>query len=388
MPSRQTLATIVLALLAAAILYVRIAPDPWAPARVVAALVSPPPAPPPPMPATPVPVVAVVKRALPVTIDYAARTEAIRNVALQAKVSGFVVEQRADDGADVKQGDLLYRIDSRDYDVALEQAKAQLDRDAASLEYLKSNLDRGADLAEKGYLSKDVFDQRASAARQAEASLAIDRAAIRAAELNRAYTEIRAPFAGRLGRNQAAVGTLIGAGGAVLNTLVEIDPLYVVFNPSETDLAQIQKARSQGEVTAEVFAPGATDGRKGVLTFLDNSVDRSTGTIVARATIANAALALLPGQYVRLRLLVGEEPDTLMAPQASLGSSQMGKYIYVVGDGDRVEMRPVTVGRSDGDLIAVLSGLKETDRVISGNLQKIGPGLPVRPMTGKMAASN
>jgi multidrug efflux system membrane fusion protein len=131
-------------------------------------------------------------------------------------------------------GDLLYRIDSRDYDLALEQAKAQLERDTAALDYLKSNLDRGTDLAKSGFLSKDNFDQRTSAVRQAESALTIDRAAIRTAELNRSYTEIRAPFAGRLGRNQASIGTLIGTGGTVLNTLVQIDSIYVTFSPSET----------------------------------------------------------------------------------------------------------------------------------------------------------
>ncbi|MDR3374631.1 MAG: efflux RND transporter periplasmic adaptor subunit, partial [Ancalomicrobiaceae bacterium] len=185
-----------------------------------------PPAPPapPPMQAMPVPVVAVSKRSLPVTLDYSARVEAVATVTLQARASGYLIEQLEPDGSDVKEGDLLYRIDPRDYDAVIELAKAQLARDTASLDYLKSNLDRGSDLAKSGYVSKDSFDQRTSAAKQAESALAIDRATIRTAELNRANTEIRAPFSGRLGRSIASIGTLVGSTGTALNTLVKLDP--------------------------------------------------------------------------------------------------------------------------------------------------------------------
>ena len=340
----------------------------------------------PAMPPMPVPVVATVRKSLPVSLEYPARAEAVGRTALQAKVSGYLIEQVVPDGADVKQGDLLYRLDPRDYDLAIEQARAQLDRNVASLDYLKSSLDRGTDLAKSGYLSKDTFDQRSSAVRQAESALAIDRTSIRVAELNRSYTEIRAPFAGRLGKNQASLGTLVGAGTTVLNTLVQIDPVYVSFSPSEPDLARVRKALSEGTVEAEILVQGEAP-RKGTLSFLDNALDANTGTILARATVPNADGGLIPGQYVRIRLLLGQEPDVLMVPQAALGSGQFGKYVYVVGQGNRVDMRPVTIGRTDGDLVAVLTGLKDADQVITGNLQKIGPGAPVSPMPAKVASS-
>lgn len=338
-------------------------------------------APSPPMMAMPVPVAKIVKKTIPIYLDYTARTESIRSIALQAKISGYVQKQHVADGADVKEGDLLYTIDPRDYQAALDQAKAVAQRDVAALEYARSNLDRGSTLAKSGYLAKDTYDQRSSTLRQAEAALAMDQAAVRTAELNLSYTEIRAPFNGRLGRNQASVGTLISAGGAPMNTLVQLDPIYVTFNPSETDLAEVQKARGVGRIAADILLPGETQAHhKGELTFMDNTIDRATGTIVARATIANTDLSLLPGQYLRIRLAIRMQPDTLMVPQTALGSSQLGKYVYVVGEGNKVDQRLVSLGPNDGDLVAVLKGVSEGEHVISGNLQKIGPGALVQPL--------
>lgn len=332
--------------------------------------------------AMPVPVVGVVKKTIPIYLEYAARTEAIRNVTLRAKASGYLQDQPVSDGTDVKAGDLLYRIEASDYQAALDQAKAQIERDQASLEYLKSSLTRGNKLADNGYLAKDGFDQRRSAVRQAEAALAISRSALRTAEINLKNTEIRAPFAGRLGRNQAPEGTLVtSAAGTPLNNLVQLSPIYITFNPGETELAEIQKAFANGTVETEVIIPGSdSKPRQGKLTFIDNAVERNTGTIAARATIENLDLSLLPGQYVRIRLHIRELPNALMVPQTALGSSQFGKYVYVVGKDNLVEQRVVALGPTDGDLVTLTNGIKEGDKIISGNLQKIFPGAAVQPL--------
>ena len=168
---------------------------------------------------------------------------------------------------------------------------------------------------------------------------------------------------------------------------MQLDPIYVTFNPSETDLAEIQKARAAGTVEADVLLPGETQrAPRGELTFIDNTVDRSTGTIVARATIDNADLSLLPGQYVRIRLQIRTEPDALMVPQTALGSSQLGKYVYVVGKDNKVGPAPCFAGRHrrrpGGGARAASAA---DDQVISGNLQKIGPGMPVSPLPQKPA---
>lgn len=336
----------------------------------------------------PVPVVNVVKKTLPIYLDYAARVEPIRSITLQARVPGYLQEQTAQDGSDVKQGDLLYRIAPEDYQAALDQAKAQVERDTATLDYARSNLGRGSELAKSGYLAKDSFDQRTSTLRGAEAALLLDKAAVRTAELNLGYAEIKAPFPGRIGRNQASIGTLVSVAGTVLNTLVQLDPIYVTFNPSETDLVQIEEAKAAGPIAVDVLLPGETEpSQKGQLTFIDNTIDHSTGTITARATIGNAKFRLLPGQYVRVRLHVKEQPNTLMVPQVALGSSQLGKYVYVLGKGNTVDQKLVSLGPTDGDLISVTSGISESDQVITGNLQKIGPGMPVSPLPQPKPAS-
>ena len=329
----------------------------------------------------PVPVVAVARKTIPIYRDYVGATEAIRTVTLQAKVSGYLADRGAPDGADVASGDLLYRIDPRDFQAALDQVKAQAQRDAAALDYARANQQRNATLSRSGWATKDSFDQVTSAMHQAEASLAADQAAIRTAELNLGYSEIRAPFAGRVGRSQVHEGAMISAAGTSLNTLVQLDPIYATFNPSESELAEIAADRARGPVVAELLLEGQDQPQfRGTLTFLDNTVDRATGTIVARATIANPDRKLLPGQYVRVRLRLGEQPGALLVPQVAIGSSQLGKFVYVVGAGNKVEQRLVTTGATDGDLVVVSKGLSEGDSVIVGNLQKIGAGLPVQPM--------
>ena len=334
--------------------------------------------------AMPVPVASVLSRTVPIYLDYIGTTEAIRTVTLQAQVTGYLATRGAPDGADVKQGELLYQIDPRDYQAALNQVKAQAQHDAAVQDYARVSQNRNSVLSKDGWVAKDTFDQTTSNFHQSEATLAADAAAIQTAQLKLGYTEIRAPFDGRLGKSLVHEGALINAAGTQFNTLVELDPIYATFNPSETELAAITKARLQGSIPVDVqTSDDAQPKFSGTLSFLDNAVDRSTGTITARATISNPGHKLLPGEFVHVRVHVADQPDALLVPQVALGSSQLGRFVYVVGKDGKAEQHIVSAGASYGSLIVIDKGVNEGDRIIVGNLQKIGVGAPVQPEPAK-----
>ena len=316
----------------------------------------------------------VVQRNVPVNLNYVGATEAIRSITLQAKVAGFLMDGGAPDGSDVKKGDLLYRIDPRDFQATLDQISAQAARDNAALDYARANQGRSATLTQQGWKSKDALDQSNSALGQAKAALTADEAAIRTAKLNLSYTEIRAPFDGRIGRAVVHVGALITASGTTINSLVQLDPLYVTFNPSETDLPAILAQKAKGDVTAQVRVGDAGAAFKGTLTFIDNAVDRTTGTLVARLTIANPDKRVLPGQFVRIELQVDELKNALLIPQTALGSNQLGKYVYVAGSDGKAVRRIVVPKFTQGPDIVIAEGLKAGEQVVTSNLQKLSDG--------------
>ncbi len=333
------------------------------------------------MPAMPVPVAVVSKTTVPVYLDYVGTTEAVRQVTLQAKVGGYILSRGAADGDDVKEGDSLYKIDPADYQAALDEIRAKQQGDVAYLGYAKATQKRNADLSSKGIVAKDTDDEKTGLLGQAQGTLSADAAQIRQAQLNLGYTDIKAPFDGRLGRSQVHEGTLVTPQQTELNTLVQLSPIYATFNPTEADLALIEKYRAVGALTVDLFIGGETTPRyTGKLTFLDNTVDRTTGTITARATIDNPMKELLPGQFVKVRVHLTDQPNALLVPQVALNSSQLGLFVYVVGEKGTAEQRFIETGATLGDRIVINKGLKDGDKVITGNLQKLGPGSPVQAL--------
>ena len=173
-------------------------------------------------------------------------------------------------------------------------------------------------------------------------------------------------------------GSLISVAGATLNTLVQLDPIYVSLNPAEADLVAINRTQAHGPIDTAVSVGGSAPDHTGPLTFIDNQVDRTTGTILVRATIANPDHALLPGQYVTARLHLGDQDGALLVPQDAVGASQIGRTVMVVGADSKAEQRVVKLGDTYDDMVVVTDGLKAGDRVITGQLQKLRPGAPVQ----------
>ena len=331
---------------------------------------------PPPMK---VPVMTATTRTVPVYRSFPAITDAMRSVTIQARVTGYLVNQLVPDGSDVAAGTLLYRIDPSDYRASLAQAQGQLDQAKAGLDYSRVSQGRNRILSRDGWVSHDTFDQANSTFHQGEASVQTGGASVLAAALNLSRTGITAPFAGRISRSQVFEGSLISVAGTTLNTLVQLDPIYVSFYPAESDLVMIRQVQAQAPIATAVTVGSAPQSHDGPITFIDNAVDRTTGTILIRATIANADRGLLPGQYVTARLHLGDLQGALVVPQTAVGSSQAGRFLMTVGADGKAEQHVVKLGDSDGDIVVVTDGLKAGDRVITGQLQKVKPGAPVQP---------
>ncbi len=335
---------------------------------------------PPAMMAMKVPFIIATAHTVPIYRSFPAMTQAIRTVTIQARVTGYLIEQDAADGAFVASGALLYRIDDKDYQATLAEARAALGQTNASLDYARATNGRSQALARAGWTSRDNADQTQSNQHQGEANQINNIAAVREAALNVTRTEIRAPFAGRLSASQVFTGSLISVAGATLNTLVQLDPIYVSFNPAETDLDAIARQQARAPIETAVFREGSGQSHQGPLTFIDNQVSLTTGTILLRATIANPDHTLLPGEYVTARLHLGDRANALSVPQSAVGSSQIGRTLMIAGADNKVEPRLVELGDSVGTMVVVVKGLKPGERVITGQLQKLRPGALVQPV--------
>lgn len=345
---------------------------------------------PPPPPAVEVPVSPVVEKTVPVFLTYAGSTDPLRSVTLQALVTGYLLKRFVTDGADVAQGQLLYQIDPSTYQAVLDQAKAQEQKDSAALAYAKANRQRNENLNKNGDVSLDTVQQSTSAEQQYAAAVAADQATIEAAQLSLSHTSIHAPFSGRVGISILNEGALISTTGSQINTLVQLDPIYATFNPPDADLPLIQRYQSHAPIPVDVMVGTGSNAAvyHGKLAILDNSVGRGTGTITARALIDNPHRTLLPGQFIRVSLHVTDQPETLLVPQIAVQSSQLGKYVYVVGPRNKVEQRYVTLGDDYDPLVVVTHGVARGESVVVGNLLKIGPDDLVKPVPAAVMQAN
>jgi len=340
--------------------------------------------PPPPPPPT-VTVEKVVLQTVPVHLNYVATTESVKVVDIRARVEGFLEQRRFVEGADVKKGDLVYVIERAPYQAELEKSLAQLAKDEAALAFALEQVERYEPLAEQDFVTREKLDDYKTQAKEAAAAVEADRARIKKDRLNLSYCTMVAPLDGRIGRTLVNVGNLVGAGGedTKLATIVQLDPIYAYFSPSEKDLRLILKYRRQTDIPVDIIlSDGSKHPYPGKVDFIDNTADPQANTINMRTVIANPEKTLLPGIYVQASLYLCDVKDAPLITEKAIAEDQTGMYVYVVGKDNKVEKRTVQIGFLYDHRKIVWKGLKAGERVITEGLQMVRPGMAVQPREG------
>ena len=353
------------------------------------------PAPPPPPPPPPAPPTVTVALAIPRTVtdfdEFVGRLESPQTVELRARVPGYLQQVHFQDGSEVKLGDLLFTIDPRPYQLAIDRLQADLDRARIRASLARSEAARAQRLLESRAIASEEGETRAHALSEAEASIRSAQASLDAARLDLEFTAIRAPIAGRIGQALATPGNLVSA-TTVLTTLVALDPIYCYAEIDERSslryrsFAQPGQAASFGDIPANMgLANEIGYPHAGKLDFVDNAVKPDTGTIRARGVFPNPQRLMAPGLFARLRLPSGTAYPALLVRDHALSSDQGQPYLLVVGPDNKVLYRRVTTGPLEDGLRVIRSGLAPTERVLISGLLAARPGAAVNPQDGPMA---
>jgi RND family efflux transporter MFP subunit len=350
----------------------------------------PPGGPPPPA----VTVAEPVKRTVVDYDEYVGRFIAINSVEVRARVSGYLEAVHFTDGQLVKQGDLLFTVDKRPFQNTLDQARANLASASSNQSFAEADLARGQQLVRDKTITDQTFEQRAQAARNARAAVAANEAAVRQAELDIEFTDLRAPIAGRIGDRRVSPGNLVtgGTGGntTLLATIVSSEPIRFEFTFDEASYlryerlakgnAELTKSRGDGIAVAIRLIDESDFDHAGRLDFVDNVIDRATGTIRGRGVLENPNGLFTPGMFGRIRVPGSEPYEGLLIPDAAIGTEQTRKFVLVAGPDDTVAQKYITLGQSTPDKLRIIkSGLGPDDRVIVNGLMRARPGQKVTP---------
>lgn len=314
------------------------------------------------------------------------RTRALSTVELRSRVSGYLDSINFEDGQLVEKDQLLFVIEKAPYEALVQSAQAALAKAQANLELARRQLARTEPLVSRNAVAESELDQAIAERDAAQADVLAAEAALREATLNLGYTEIRAPFAGRIGRHQVDLGNLITPSETLLATLESVDPIQAYFTVSESDLLHFLQMQQNGELPSDAEIPvdmafGTSDDYAfhGKIDFLQFGVDPGTGTTERRALFPNADQRLRPGLFVQIRVPVGKPVRRLLINERAIGSSQQGDYVLVVDTENKVVYHPVQLGEIYGDKRVILKGLKPDERVIVEGLQRARPGSVVTP---------
>lgn len=340
-----------------------------------------------PLPA--VTVTPVVSKEISDQAEFIGQANAYQKVNLRARVTGFLLERAFTEGGNVKQGDLLYKIEPDEYKAAVKAAEAAIQRTKATIEEAEQDLARYAKLTAQGTTSEQKLEEAKATAGRAKADLEANNAQLEKAKLNLSYTDVISPLSGSIGRSSVDVGNLIGPDSGILATVLDTDPIRVVFSISESALLRYRKARIAGDDTPIVPKLQLADGdmyeQDGEVEFIDDQVDTSTGTVQVRVQFPNPDTLIIPGQFVTVVLISGEAKQQVVVPQAAVQANQQGYFVMVLEEGDVVKVRPVKTGqRVDADWV-ITEGLTAGEMIVTEGIQKIRPGAKVKPVTAQPA---
>lgn len=359
-------------------------------------------------PTAPVKVAVAETRTMPVEITATGNAEAYSTISVKAQIGGNLTKVNFREGDLVQKGQLLFEIDSRPYEETIRQAEANLARDQAQLaedearltsaraqeEHYGKQADRYSRLADQGIFSREQADQMGvelksrrsnvkvstAAIESSKAAIRADQAAIAAAKLNLSYCRIHSPITGRTGNLLVKQGNLVKANDVELVTIHQFQPIYVSFSIPEFNLPTVRRYASAGKLPVSASFPGDVAGTpsQGSVTFVNNAVDKATGTIQLKATFTNTDARLWPGQYVDVRLRLAERPNAVVIPAAALQTGQQGTYLYVVKPDQTVEIRVVTTGPRLQGAVAIDTGLNAGETVVTEGQLRLAPGYKVK----------
>lgn len=348
-----------------------------------------PPAPPP----SQVGVVTVKAETLPITSDLPGRISPTRLAEVRPRVSGIVVERVFEQGSQVKEGDVLYRIDPAPFQVQVDSAQATLRRAQAAQLQARQTADRQTQLSRSNVGSRQEYDTAISQLAQADAEVAVAQAGLAQAKLSLQYANVTAPISGRIGRALITEGALVSSTGSEnLATIQQLDPIYADFTQPAADLIRLRKALQDGKLMTGpneararlILDDGTPYPQPGRLLFSEAAVDETTGQVTLRGEFPNPSGDLLPGMYVRVEVEQGLEQNAFAVPQQAVQRDAGGQAsVLVVGPENKVQQRKVTVGRAIGDRWVISQGLQAGDQVIADGFQKTAPGATVKPQPWK-----
>jgi membrane fusion protein, multidrug efflux system len=339
-------------------------------------------------PPVPVTLGTVARRTVPVEIEAVGKVEPLSTVEVRARVGGELTRVYFQEGQEVQKGQLLFTIDPRPYDAALAQAEAALARDRAVAANTTADLKRYGDLVQKEFVTREQYDKIAADAKSGEATVKADEAAVEAARLQLGYCSIRAPLAGRTGSLLVHAGNLVTANAPEpLVVIHQIRPIYVSFAVPEAQLAEIKGRQAEAPLAVAAAPEEPGPPHVGQLTFIDNQIDRTTGTIQLKASFPNEDRALWPGQFTKVRLTLSRQNDAIVVPVQAIQTGQKGQYVFVVRADQTVESRPVEVARTLGSDAIVASGLSPGETVVTDGQLRLAPGVKVQAKDGQRAGA-